>query len=131
MSCKAFACFLVSVPSSTVCVPKLARSTGLVSRGKPLFHECLGSCTDRILFAHKVLYSASISGHLCHVRPTVRKHGSECGMSRMLECLMASCCYLSILPSTGPTVLLSLYLCWLTCTLRTSLFICVFFPYTF
>lgn len=130
MSCKAFACFLVSVPSSTVCIPKLARDAGSVSRGKPLFHECLGCCRDGILFAHKGLYSISISGHLGHVRPTVRKHGSERGMALMLECLMVNCCYLSILPSTGPTVLLSLYLCWLTSTLRTSLFICLSFPYT-
>lgn len=73
----------------------------------------------------------SISGHLHHVRPNFRKHGRECGMTSMLECLMVSCCYLSILPSTGPTILLSLCLCLLPNTLRTFLLICLSFSYTY
>lgn len=62
----------------------------LVSRGKFRAQGCLGSCRDGILFPHRVLYSASTSGILHHVRFNLKKYGSECRMVSMLACLVVN-----------------------------------------
>lgn len=85
-----------------VCAPELARDACLVPRGRFRSHGCFGFSRDRILFPHRVLYSASISGALTHVRSNFRKYRGECRMASMLMCFVVS---LSILSSTGRVIL--------------------------